>query len=131
MTCGSNRIVNSANAGVNGHRSLGNQTSLIEVVMLSSFISWARQVEASSIGVAVETRITESGASDNPSARLDIDTPTVVARVTCWKSGDYDTEVIDLETERTLYSSHGILQRGQNLFEEFSAYFEAVGITVK
>jgi hypothetical protein len=99
--------------------------------MLSSFVIWARQVEASPIGVKVETRVTESGMSDNPSARLDIDTPTTVARITCWKSGDYDTEVIDLETERTLYSSHGTLQGGQNLFEEFSALFEAVGIAVK
>lgn len=99
--------------------------------MLSSFISWARQVEISPVGVEVGARVTESEMSDNPSARLDIDTPTIVARITCWESGDYDAEAIDLETERTLYSSHGTFQMGQNLFEEFRAFFEAVGIAVK
>ena len=69
--------------------------------------------------------------SDNPSARLDIDMPTTVARITCWQSGDYDAEVIDLETERTLYSTHGILQEGQFLSEQFAPFFEVLGMTVK
>ena len=97
--------------------------------MLNLFVGWARQVEVSQIGKIAEAHLTESMMSDNPSARLDIDTPTAVARVTCWDSGNYDAEVIDLETERTLYSSNGTLQSGQNLSVQFTAFFEALGIT--
>ena len=83
--------------------------------MLSSFLEWARQVVAGQGANGVEAHVTDGIASDNSSARLDIDTPTSVARVTCWESGDYDAEIIDLETERTLLSSHGTFQGGGRL----------------
>lgn len=99
--------------------------------MLNSFVGWARQIEGGQVAKSVEARVTESQMSDNPSARLDIDTPTTVARITCWQSGDYEAEVIDLETERTLYSTHGTLYEGQILSEQFAPFFKTLGVTVK
>lgn len=97
--------------------------------MLNSFLEWARQVEARQGAKGLDSRVTEGSSSDNPSARLDIDTPTTVARITCWESGDYDAEVIDIETERTLYSSHGVFQEGRAVAEQVSPFLEALGIT--
>ena len=58
--------------------------------MLSSFLTWARHLQANHGLKMVEARVTEGSSSANSSARLDIDTPTTVARITCWESGDYD-----------------------------------------
>lgn len=99
--------------------------------MLNSFLEWARQVGASHGARGVESRVTEGPSSDNPSARLDIDAPTTVARITCWESGNYDAEVIDLETERTLYSSHGVFQEDRSIAEQVSPFIEALNIAAK
>ncbi|WP_137940523.1 hypothetical protein [Chitinivorax sp. B] len=97
--------------------------------MLNKFIDWATQIASKPIGNDVVAQVTESEMSDNPSARLDIDTPTTVARITCWKSGDYDAEVIHIETERTLFSSHGNLQQGLEFSDQFADFFKSLGIT--
>lgn len=99
--------------------------------MLSSFLAWARQVQANRGLKKIEVLLTEGPKSDNPSARLDIDTPTSVARITCWESGDYDAEVIDIETERTIYSSHGVLDARQAIAQQVSAFLEALEIETK
>jgi len=96
--------------------------------MLDLFILWARQISRRPVGQDIEMRLTVSEPSANPSARLDIDAPTMVARVTCWESGDYDAEVIDVMTEETLFSSHGEFQAGRPVSERLSAFFEALGI---
>jgi hypothetical protein len=99
--------------------------------MLNSFIEWARRLEAEISATGIHARVTESVSSDNSSARLDIDTPATVARITCWESGDYDAEVIDVETECSLYSAHGTLQGSRTIAEQFAAFFNTIGITVK
>ena len=99
--------------------------------MLNTFIDWARQVADKPLGKGVEARVTESQVSDNPSARLDVDTPTTVARITCWESGDYDAEVIDMETEQTLFSSHGHLRGGNSFSEQFASFFKFLGIAIE
>jgi hypothetical protein len=100
-------------------------------IMLNTFIEWAQQVASKPLGNDIEARITESQTSDNPSARLDIDTPATVARITCWESGDYDAEVIDIETERTLFSIHGHFRGGQSFSEQFAAFFQSIGIATE
>lgn len=98
--------------------------------MLNRFIGWAHAVEAAQAKVHedIEARLTESDPSDNRSARLDVDTPTAVGRITCWESGDYDAEAIDLQTERALYTDRGILREGEEISKTFSPFFEALGI---
>ena len=97
--------------------------------MLSSFLAWARQVEASHVNLnMVDARVILGSSSENRSARLDIDMPMTVARITCWESGDFDAEVIDLESERTLHSSHGVFVEGQTIAQQVSPFFEALGI---
>jgi hypothetical protein len=96
--------------------------------MLSTFVGWARQLASRSLGIGIEVRVTKSDISDNPSARVDIDTPTTVARITCWESSDYDAEVIDIDTEQTIFSVHGRMQRKGALSKQFVAFFKAIGI---
>jgi hypothetical protein len=97
-------------------------------VMLNDFIDWARSVTAGQITGAMEARITIGEPSNNPSARLDVDTPAAVARITCWESGDYDAEVINLESEQQTYVCRGTLQAGESLSERFRSFFEVLGI---
>ncbi|MDT4329986.1 immunity protein TriTu family protein [Methylomonas sp. MED-D] len=96
--------------------------------MLDTFIGWAKQITDKALGNDVEARVTESEMSHNPSARLDIDTPTMVARITYWESGDFDAEIIELETERTIFSSHGSLHEGRAFSEQFADFFESLSI---
>lgn len=97
-------------------------------IMQNVFVFWARQLASQSLGMGIEARVTESNMSDNPSARLDIDTPTSVARITCWESGDYDAEVIDVETEQLVHLAHGHIAGGQEFSELFAAFFKALNI---
>jgi hypothetical protein len=99
--------------------------------MLNNFIVWARQVADMRLGKDVDAQVAESEMSDNPSARLDIDTPTAVARITCWESGDYVAEVVDLETERTLFSAHGNLREEEAFSDQFVDFFKSLGIMAK
>lgn len=96
--------------------------------MLDIFIAWAQQFAGKSWGKGIEVRVAEARSSSNPSARLDIDTPKTVARITCWENGDYDAEVIDAESEQRLFSTHGGLQEGQALSKQFAAFFKSQGI---
>jgi hypothetical protein len=96
--------------------------------MLGSFLDWAHQIQASENPMVIDARVTEGANSSNRSARLDIDTDTKVARITCWESGDYDAEVLDLGTERTLYSAHGVLRVGPIFGEQVAPFLEALGI---
>lgn len=98
--------------------------------MLNRFIGWAHSVEAAQTKLHedIEMQLTESDPSDNRSARLEVDTPTAVGRITCWESGDYDAEALDLQTERSLYADHGILREGEEMSKKFSPFFEALGI---
>ncbi|MET3441517.1 hypothetical protein ABIC94_002275 [Variovorax paradoxus] len=98
--------------------------------MLDRFIDWARAIQTAQNGARdnVEAQLTESDPSDNRSARLDVDTPTAVGRITCWESGDYDAEAIDLQTERSLYTDLGTLREGEEMSKKFSPFFEALGI---
>lgn len=75
-------------------------------------------------------RLTESEPSANPSARLDVDVPTAIGRITVWESGDYDIESIDLDTERSLYADRGTLQRDGEMSKKFSPFFASLGVVV-
>lgn len=94
--------------------------------MLDLFLEWARKFQADLSSKAVKASVFEAPCSDNPSARIDIDTPTAVARITCWKSGDYDAEIIDIETERALYSTHGVFKAGRAIEEQVSPFLKAL-----
>lgn len=94
--------------------------------MLTPFIKWARFLAASKRMEGAEIQVTESVFSDNPSARLDIDTPAAVARITCWESGDYDAEIISLDTECILYSTHGVLKDDRTVEEQFLPFLEVI-----
>jgi hypothetical protein len=99
--------------------------------MLNLFLEWARQIQANHGLESVEAHVVEGAACDNPSARLDIDTPTLVARITCWESGDYDAEVLDIETEQTIYSSHGVLHAGQAIGQQIFPFLTALGLSAE
>ena len=94
--------------------------------MLNKFVDWANEIASRSAEKGFVAQVTESEMSDNPSARLDIDTPTKIARITCWESGDYDAEVIRIETERTIFSSHGNLQQEFDFLGKFSDFFKSL-----
>lgn len=98
--------------------------------MLNRFIGWANSVEAAQTKLHndIEVQLSESDPSDNRSARLDVDSPTAVGRITCWESGDYDAEALDLHTERSLYTDRGTLREGDEMSKKFSPFFEALGI---
>lgn len=100
--------------------------------MLRRFVGWAQTVRADrALGPKnIDMRLTESEPSANPSARLDIDAPTAIGRITVWESGDYDAEAIDLQTERSLFTDRGTLQEGGEMSKKFSPFFEALGIAL-
>lgn len=96
--------------------------------MLNEFIDWTRSIAAGLATEAMDAYVTVNEISNNPSARLDLDTSTSVARITCWESGDYDAEVIDLESEQQIYAHRGTLKVGESLLYQFRDFFEVQDI---
>jgi hypothetical protein len=94
--------------------------------MLNKFIDWATKIANKSAGKDAVAWVTESEISSNPSARLDIDTSAAVARITCWESGDYDAEIIHLESGRTIFSIHGNLQPELDFSGTFADFFKSL-----
>lgn len=68
-------------------------------------------------------------APENPSARLDVGAPTLVARITVWETGAYDAEVIDLETEKALFLRGGVLG-GAGFDGEFEEFLSVIGLPI-
>lgn len=93
--------------------------------MLQLFIELAKRLQDANLDDVTVT-LTESDPSDNCSARIDIDAPLVIARITCWETGDYVAEVIDLATEKTIYSSQGLLQKDEIMEDHFSSFFKSI-----
>ncbi len=99
--------------------------------MLSFFLDWAKHIGEIQTSLGVEATVTEGRPSDNSSARLDIDTPTAVARITCWRSGEFHAEVIDLETEQMRFSSQGVLRGELPIELQVAPFLAAIGIDSK
>ena len=72
---------------------------------LKVFNKWAQYYTQALQTDGVSIEITKSPLSDNPSTRLDIEMPSSIGRITFWSSGDFNEEVIDVETEKTIFSS--------------------------
>ncbi|MNX95333.1 hypothetical protein D3C86_1276040 [compost metagenome] len=100
--------------------------------MLRGFVDWAQTVQADRARGPkdIDVRLTESEPSANRSARLDVDAPTALGRITVWESGDYEIESINLKTERSLYADRGTLQRDDEMSKKFSPLFASLGVVV-
>ncbi|WP_035055802.1 immunity protein TriTu family protein [Andreprevotia chitinilytica] len=94
--------------------------------MLTLFLEWVYTRAAEQMPAA-EMYVTFCAETDNRAARLDLDTPTAVARITCWDSGDYFAEILEFETAKHVYTSHGQLVPDECLSERFQDFFVALG----
>ena len=97
--------------------------------MLSAFVSWARDLEVAASRQGRQVTVTVGAATSNSSARLDVDTPGAVGRVTFWESGDYHAEILDYDSGELLYSKHAVAVAGEPLSECFRPFLEKLGIT--
>ncbi|NDP59175.1 MAG: hypothetical protein GZ090_07450 [Oxalobacteraceae bacterium] len=94
--------------------------------MLNDFIDWAKSVVAKPCGEFITVRLTVGSNSANPSARLDVDTPFSVARITYWDSNDFEAEVIDLDSEKQIYSQYGKFRPEAQLSTQFQPFFDVL-----
>lgn len=76
------------------------------VAVLDTFCHWAQQVVAA-LPKGVGARLTLNPPSENSSALLDLDTPAYMGRVTCWNSGDFHWQILDMRSGRDLVDRHG------------------------
>jgi hypothetical protein len=91
--------------------------------MLNAFLEWGnkRCVEFARNGFNVS--LTSGEATSNSSARLDIDSEKAMARITAWDSGDVDLEIINIETEASMYSRQLSLTSPFRFDDEFHDFF--------
>ena len=98
--------------------------------MLNAFVDWANGKRDELTRNDFKVALVVSDESSNPSARLDVDSETAVARITAWNSGDIDLEVIDIEEEVTIYSKQLSLSGAVQFDSEFRDFFAALGLMV-
>lgn len=97
--------------------------------MLELFVDWSKGLAEKNEMDGTTIEVTRSEPSGNPSVRLDVDTPTVVARITVWETGAYDAEVIDVKTGKVLFLRGGALE-GAMFDREFEDFFCAIGLPI-
>lgn len=64
----------------------------------------------------------------NRAACFDIDTPSAVARITCWESGDFNAEILDLATEQYIFTENGKFDTHTPLDGQVRAFFSALNL---
>jgi hypothetical protein len=74
--------------------------------MLDAFCRWAQRAIAE-LPAGVEARLTLNSPSENSSARLDLDAPAYMGRITCWNSGDFYWEILDSNSGRDVMDQRG------------------------
>lgn len=83
---------------------------------LQDFIEWSHEFGD----------VTCSEPNLNQSARLDIDTDFRLGRITYWSTGDCDAEVIDVESEETIYQAHWSDLKPAAFGSVFAEFFNAI-----
>ncbi|MET0268414.1 MAG: hypothetical protein ABW202_22710 [Duganella sp.] len=74
--------------------------------MLNIFYRWAPEA-LKRLPHGVAASLTSGGQTADPAARLDFDAPTRIGRITCWDSGSFYAEVLDVESGDNLLGQHG------------------------
>lgn len=87
-------------------------------VRLEEFLSWAARYGTPHRG----------GITDNPSARVDIETDAATARITYWESAHCDAEIIDLESGKDLYRKHWDELLPEHLNQELDEFFKVLAV---
>ena len=90
--------------------------------MLEEFTTWVK-IAADKLPASMRGIVSVGARSDNQSARLDVETPLAIGRITFWESGDYVSEIIDIAKEETIYSQHGHIDREDAFVEAFLPFF--------
>ena len=94
--------------------------------MLDALRSWA-EIEHDSIaahGMHLETSM--GGDSPNPGMRLDFDSTQFIGRITCWESGECELELIDVDTEETIYSENQTLTMTADFADAFRDFLRVM-----
>ena len=95
---------------------------------LKVFNKWAQYYTQALQTDGVSIEITKSPLSDNPSTRLDIEMPSSIGRITFWSSGDFNEEVIDFETEKTIFFLHGTISAVDKIPDCFGSFIKVFGL---
>jgi hypothetical protein len=90
--------------------------------VLEKFVAWTKII-ADNLPPSMRGIVSVGTQSDNQSARIDIETPLAIGRITFWKSGDYITEIIDIAKEKIIYSHQGCIDREDAFSETFLPFF--------
>lgn len=96
--------------------------------MLQYFIIWAKEKLNVVQAYGSFAAITMSEPNSNPSARLDIETDMAIARITFWDSGDMSAEVLDVESEQTIYYLNGNVSNFNEMDVTFRPFFNALNL---
>ena len=88
--------------------------------MLQQFLAWAKSIPNAQVTAAVP--------SDILSARVDVDSPSAYGRVTCWETGDYHAEVLDVESGCQIYSHDGMLNSASPIHVQLIPFMRAMGL---
>jgi len=92
--------------------------------VLKSFIKWAEELNLPrNFLLATEVK-------NNSSAILDIESDIYLARITCWDSGDFHAEILEIKIEKNVYNKFGSF-RVESVSSDLFDFFEKLGLTLK
>ncbi|MBJ7309815.1 hypothetical protein ACFOLJ_10510 [Rugamonas sp. CCM 8940] len=94
--------------------------------MLDIFFSWTKNAKAL-LPFGVHAELTVGAVSSNSSARLDLEAPAGIGRVTCWESGDFCAEILDPDSGRDVFEQSGEFDSIEALEQQLTGFLTTLG----
>lgn len=96
--------------------------------MLDTFYLWAQQIMAA-LPAGIQAELTLGAEANNRSACLDLDAPERMGRLTCWDSGNFHLEILDMRSGREVLEQHGKADSPAALDSSFASFLTQLGVT--
>ncbi|WP_143684626.1 hypothetical protein [Variovorax sp. KK3] len=96
--------------------------------MLNAFLAWAHRMEAAGASQNMQAQITKRQDPDNPSIRLDLETPSTFGRVIFWKSGHFEAKVVAKKNSAEIYLKLGAVEQEKQVPKMFAPFVGMLGM---
>lgn len=94
--------------------------------MLNIFLSWAKEAMGNLPSEVYAEWIVGRETADS-SARLDVDTPSAIGRITCWETGAFYAEALDRKSGQDLFGEHGEFDSLNSLAMQMQPFLTVLG----
>lgn len=89
------------------------------IFITENFLNWSKSI---SLNQEIKITTTVNKNCPNRSARIDFDGVEKIGRITLWADGNFFSEIIDIESEVTIFQENGEIKMEGDLNLKFNSF---------